>query len=151
MENKPDDALLKQIHDLVPATLDEVIRKNRHLAELGLSTPAEIQRRAGDLAGELEIKDTLDDWRLISMREKTSGQVSILVLGDSQKENTPWLTSAVVWVDSASHRVLTWSKSIYQLGSPGAGEPPRQHLIHLCATFHQWGNGEFLDVPHFFY
>lgn len=143
--------LVQHIDDLIPKTLDDIIRKNRELMELGLSTPDEIRALQAEVQQGLPIKDMIDDWHLISLRSKQSGDVKILLLGQSQKENIAWMTSLIVRIDLTQSVIVTQSGSLYGLGSQGAGEPSRGQLIHVCATLHKWGSGEFLGVPHFFY
>jgi hypothetical protein len=143
--------LIQSIDDLIPKKLDDIIRKNRELMELGLSTPEEMLALKTEIQQGLPIKDIIDDWCLISLRSKRSGEVKLLLLGQSQKKNVAWMTSSIVRIDQAQSIVVTKSGSLYGLGSRGNGEPSRGLLMHVCVTFHKWGSGEFLGVPHFFY
>lgn len=103
------------------------------------------------LSGVDHLKDTINNWRLISLYVKKSDSIQVLLLGDSAANNHPWITSPVGSIDFRKKVVLTASGSIYKLGSPGNGEPPKEHLICICAAFHSWGSGVFLGVPEFFY
>lgn len=152
MTDKPEEAILAQsINDHIPVTLDDIIRKNRELVELCLSTAEEIRALGGEIRPGPPVKGIVDDWRIISLRAKRSGRAQVVLLGHSRTENAPWITSAIVRIDLPRNYVLTKSGSLYELGSQGNGEPPRLQLIHVCATLHQWGSGVFLGVPHFFY
>lgn len=152
MKDKPmDEELVQNIDNLIPKILDDVIRKNRELVELGLSTADDIRVIQSEIQPGLPVKDIVNDWRLISLREKQSGLAQVLLLGRSQNENAAWITSSIVKIDLTRNCVMTKSGSHYGLGSRGFGEPPREQLIHVCATLHQWGSGSFLGVPHFFY
>lgn len=142
--------MVEHIDDLIPKTLDDVIRKNRELVELGLSTPDEIRALQAEVQQGLPIKDMIDSWYLISLRKKQSGDVNVLLLGQSQRENVAWMTSLIVRIDLSQSVIVTQSGSLYGLGSPGTDEPSRGQLIHVCATFHKWGSGERFGMPHFF-
>lgn len=145
------DPVTQDLNDLIPNNLDGIIRENRDLVELALSTDDEIKTLYAIIPAKYAIKDILDDWRLISLRNKKSGQAQLLLLGRSQNENISWLTSPIIQIDLASNCVMTKSLSKYELGFTGKGEPPREQLLHICATFHRWGSGTFLGIPHFFY
>lgn len=152
MQDKPEkDILVKSIDVLIPKTLNDVIRKNRELVELCLSTDEEIRALNGEIRNVELVKGIIDDWRLVSLRAKRSGSGQMVLVGHSRTENAPWLTSAIVRIDPTQNYILTKSGSLYELGSQGNGEPPRLQLIHICATLHRWGSGELLGVPHFFY
>lgn len=152
MKDKPiDNELVQNIDNLIPKILDDIIRKNRELVELGLSTDDEIQALYAEMPPGLPVKDIVNDWRLISLREKKSGLAQVLLLGRSQNENFAWVTSSIVKIDLNRNCVMTKSGSYYGLGSRGDGEPPREQLMHVCATLHKWGSGTFLGVTHFFY
>ncbi|MFH1495086.1 MAG: hypothetical protein ABIG70_09855 [Pseudomonadota bacterium] len=79
--------MLEHIDDLIPNTLDDVIRENRELVELGLSTPDEIRALQAEVQQGLPIKDMINDWHLVSLRSKRSADVKVLLLGQSQKES----------------------------------------------------------------
>lgn len=146
-----DAALIQSLNDFIPKKLDDIIRENRELAALGISTADDIQALSAEMTSAFSVKDTIDDWRLVSLREKQSGNTQVLLLGHSQNENVAWLTSSIVRIDLTRNCVMTKSGSYYGLGSQGDGEPSRGQLIHVCATLHRWGSGAFLGVPHFFY
>lgn len=146
-----DAPLAQHINDLIPKTLDDIIREKRDLVELGLATTDEINALQTNIPQKYLVKDVIDDWRLIALRDKTSGQAQLLLLGYSQTENVSWLTSSVIQIDLDNHCIMTKSLSKYALGTKGEGEPSRGQLMHICATFHQWGSGTLLGMPHFFY
>jgi hypothetical protein len=105
--NPGKDAMLEHIDDLIPKSLDDVIRKNRELVELGLSTPDEIRVLQAEVQQELPVKDMIDDWHLISLRSKRSGDVKVLLLGQSQKESVVWMTSSIVRIDLSQSVIVT--------------------------------------------
>lgn len=146
-----DAPLIQHIDEFIPKKLDDIIRKNRERVELGLSIANDLQALHAPIPSNFSVKDIIDDWRLISLREKSSGNIQVLLLGHSQNNNVAWLTSSIVKIDPVRNCIMTKSISFYGLGSQGEGDPPREQLIHLCATLHRWGSGPFLGVPHFFY
>lgn len=143
--------LIQAITNIIPQSLDDIIRENREHVELLLSTEEEISTLVRPIANPPSLKDTIDDWRMISLVDKGQARTSVLLLGNSQKNHSAWITSPVLEVDFDQMVVLTRSGSLYQLGSRGNGQPTRDQLIHVCATLHTWGLGEFLGAPHFFY
>jgi len=138
--------LAQNVDDIIPKFLDDVIRKNRNLFELGLSIIEDIQAIHIEIQPGMPVKDVIDDWRLISFRDKRTGRNQVLLLGDSQKKGNSWITSSIVLIDLPQNIVVTKSMSVYKLGSQGNGEPPRRHLIHVCAALHKWGLGAALGV-----
>ena len=150
-DSEMQEALGRELKKLVPKGLDDVIRKNREYAELGLATDEEIQAITGEIVYAESEKGIIDDWRMISLREKKSGTVQVILLGRNRAEGAPWATSSLVVFDRENKRVVTKSNSLYKLGKRGIGEPPNIHLVHLCATLHYWGSGAILGVPPFFF
>lgn len=146
-----DTDLTRKINELIPRSIDDIIRKNRDLAELRLSTEADTKILEKALSGPDQIKDTIKNWRLISFCVKQTDLIQVLLLGDSASKNHPWITSPVVSIDFRKQVVLTASGSIYRLGAAGNGEPPKEHLICICAAFHSWGKSALLGIPEFFY
>jgi hypothetical protein len=61
-----------------------------------------------------------------------------------------WVTSEIQRIDLERGLVRT-RNSLYKLGRPGGGEPPTEDLAVLCAVLHEWGVGDFLGTPHFFF
>lgn len=112
----------QHVDDLIPKTLDDIIRKNRELMELGLSTPDEIRALQAEVQQGLPIKDMIDDWHLISLRSKRPEGVKVLLLGQSQKENVAWMTSSIVRIDQTQSVIVTQSGSPYELGSQGTAQ-----------------------------
>lgn len=145
------DELTQKLSDLIPKSLDDIIRKNRELVELRMVTEVETDALRKEIPNPYPVKDVIEDWRLIGLCEKRTNWAQVMLLGASTFNNCAWLTSTIVAIDFAENIVLTKSGSIYRLGQPGKGEPPTGHLIHVCATLHMWGSGTFLGTPEFFY
>lgn len=146
-----DTGLTQTINELIPKSLDDIIRRNRELVELRLATEADIHPLEKEIGNLHPVKDVIEDWRLICLSEKETNWVQMMLLGRSTENNCSWITSTVVAIDFKQKAVLTNSGSVYTLGKPGQGEPPMADLMHVCATLHKWGSGDFLGAPHFFY
>ncbi|WP_173058997.1 hypothetical protein [Sulfurimicrobium lacus] len=143
------DDEIRHISEIFPTSLDSIITKRRDEIELHLTTAAEIEELQTDIFTDHE-KDTIDDWRLITMEGLLINQRRIMLLGDSRILGHAWITSRVRQID-LQRNVLVTSNSIYKLGLKGEGEPNIHHLIAVCAALTRWGSGEALGVTPFFY
>jgi hypothetical protein len=157
MTDAKNDDLATTIDDLIPKSLNDIIRINRDQARLYLTTDDEIM----DLYAEVTPgtpKEVIDDWRLISLYFVPSNLVQVMLLGD-RRCNPPRglpagrgharITSVVRRIDLDRGFVVTNSRSLYQLGKKGHGQPPFEHLAMICQAFHSWGFGMFLGTPYF--
>lgn len=135
----------------LPATLDEIVTRNRDRWQIGLATAAEIAALAGAVrAAPGEKKDILADWRLIAIRDRHTGEAMFILLADAARAGTNWSTSLVMAVDF-KRRLARTRNSVYALGAHGEGEPPLIHRLHLCAMLHAWGVGAVFGAPEIFY
>lgn len=137
----------------MPKRLDDIIRDNRHMARLALSTDDEILDRYGPVTPGPE-KEVIDDWRFVSLHLATSDGLEavtlMFLLGFRRSNGNPRITSDVVKIDLDRGLVVTKNGSLYRLGSQGQGEPPFAHLFMICSAFHSWGFGLPLGVPPLF-
>lgn len=146
-----NNSLTQVISDLIPKSLDDVVRKNRELIEMRLATEGEIQVLEKKIESTHHAKDVIEDWRIVCLCEKKTNWVQLTLLGNSTEHKSSWITSSIVSIDFEQKIVLTNSRSIYKLGKKGHGEPPAEHLMHVCAALHLWGMGTYLGAPEFFY
>lgn len=133
-------------------TLDAIVTRGRERFQIGLATPAEMATLAAiiDVAAGSE-KDVLEDWRLVALRNLQSPcDAAFVLLGHATRQQMNLCTSDVVGL-AVEHAVARTKHSIYRLGTAGSGEPPTQHILHLCATLHMWGFGEEFGVPYVYY
>lgn len=120
------------------------------MANLHLTTDAEIQALTMPVAAQWPVKGEIDDWRLVTFDMLKLGKNQIFLLGNNGRN--AWMTSILTGIDLENRLVTTGSGSIYRLlGETQGGEPPLDHLLHICAVFHIWGKGPVLGVPHVFY
>lgn len=148
MTDAKNDDLVATIEDLIPKSLDDIIRINRDQARLYPTTDDEIM----DLHAEVSPgtpKEVIDDWRFISLYIVPSNLVQVMLLGDKRCNGHARITSVVRRIDLDRGFVVTNSRSLYQLGKKGHGQPPFEHLAMICQAFHSWGFGMFLGTPYF--
>jgi hypothetical protein len=147
------------LEQMIPKSLDDVVRKNRNAFQIGLATPTEIAIRGTVIKPDRDTRDTIEQWNIIAFRtlglRPDTGLEGILssrlsLLGRAAGTRGSWLTSEVVQIDVDGGLVLT-RNSLYRLGSRGEGEPPPDDLICVCAVMHSWGIGELIGAPGFFY
>ena len=144
------EELAQIINAMIPKNLDDIIRLNRHCAQLTLTSDEDIM----DLHHQItpnEPKDVMDDWSFITLTILTSQTTQVMLLGDPRGSATTRLTSIVRQIDLDRQLVITNSGSLYRLGTPHQGEPTLDQLMTICAVFHSWGFGRFLGAPHFFF
>lgn len=142
------DKIVEAVTAAMPKSLDDIIRTRRDRASLRLATADEIAALATPLSSDQPPKAEIDDWRLVTLL--VVGKPLVFLVGNSEQEN--WMTSLVTGIDLQAWLITTKSGSVYKLiGEAGKDEPPMQHLLHICAVFHQWGIGPMYDMPYVFY
>lgn len=143
-----------ELSNLLPKTMDDIIQKNRHLYSLRLSFHEELNTlppMVALIADHRQVKAKISVWRFICWvrPEEIGGPVHFL-LGINKARQRIIMTSDVRSVDFENGLVLT-KNSLYRLGCKGNGDPEVRMLLHICATLHVWGHGEFMGIPHVFY
>jgi len=149
-EAEHSDDIARKLEALIPKSLDDIVRAHRDQARLRLAGGEEIMELYCEIRPG-QVKDRLEDWRFIALQLLEAGEVQVMLLGNKASDGQARITSLVRQVDLDRQLVVTQSGSLYQLGKPGKGEPPFEHLILVCAAFHNWGFGHYLGVPCFFY
>lgn len=144
------DELGKQLAAMIPKNLDDIIRKNRHLANLTLTTEEEISDLYFPIKPGGVLKDIINNWSLITLN--ILEQVpQVMLIGDVSGSTMIRLTSNVQQIDLKQNLLITQSRSLYQLGSRNIGEPDSNQLMTICAIFHAWSFGAFLGAPYFYF
>jgi hypothetical protein len=129
----------------MPASLDDVIRANRDVASLALTTEQELLKLHGTIPAQTP-KGYLTNWAFIAMQLKRRSEAVTWLTGYNPMERSSWMTSRVVAIEGTS--VLTHSGSVYVLKGESS---TKVDLPYVCATFHRWGIGKALGVPEFFF
>jgi hypothetical protein len=148
-----DDELNKKLaeflEEIIPKSLDDVVRKNRDIASLKMTTQDELD----DIYFPIKTsnyKEKLDNWSFVTLRIG-SRLPEVILVGDTQSGFTSKVTSPVQQVDLKNHKVITQNGSVYQLDKRNTEEITQYQLLALCSTFNHWGVGVFLGCPPFFY
>jgi hypothetical protein len=134
--------------EMIPSSLDDIVRKNRDQVQIGLATIEEIAAREGAIEPGPAL-DTIDEWRVVAIRQLGS-QPMLSLLGRVVGTGVRRMTSRIAVLDVARGLCRT-RNSLYPLGFPGEGEPPPEDLICVCAILHRWGVGRLIGAPEFFY
>ena len=149
--------IVASIEAQLPRSLDQIITKNRDFASQYIATQKQVAslRKTIPHPGDLLIKKSIDDWRLVTLDIKHAGEVVTYVrlLGnDDEERGSCTLTSPILGIDLGTGIVVTCSGSFYRLVGPrGEGEPTLNQLLLVCADHHKVGYGEFFGVLHVFY
>jgi hypothetical protein len=144
-----------EIEDLgraLPKSLDEIVRANRKLVSLYLSTDEQISELSGAIGKRHKVKDEIEDWRFITLDIKEHG-MKIMLLGYARQRSETWITSTVEVIDFESMLAQT-ANSVYRLvGKRVIGEPPLNHLLHVCHWFHSTdpGMADFFGILNIYY
>ena len=136
----------QQLQELLPTSLDDIIRKNRERASLRLATDAEKQAIAHRIA-QVGSAIPISRWNLITLEVRGAEPITILV-GWNIVAGTTWNTSPILQLDAASGLLGTRSGTLYKM-SGESGD--KIDLLCICAWLHQTPAGRFLGVPEFFY
>lgn len=146
------ETLSEALNKAVPKNLDEIIRANRDMASFYLSTDAQIVELNRAIAEVDQVKDEIEDWRFITLDVGELG-TKVMLLGDAQRQRESWITSTVCAIDFDTKLVVT-ANSVYRLvGERGNGEPPLNHLLHVCHWLHKTNANaaKHFDVLNVFY
>lgn len=146
------DELARKIQELIPKSLNDIVRANKEHLTIRLATDGEVMALHCGVAPNRPPKMVLDDWRFIVMDMSMDGfrDYELYLLGDTPYGSTR-ITSPVRQIDLDRRLVITNSGTLYGLGKQGLGEPPYNHLAMICAAAHSWGFGRTFGIPHFFY
>lgn len=142
----------EQLEMLIPETLDDIVRRNRHLCTIRLSTSQEVAVLDKNIIvpDGLVPKDEFVDWRVICLDRAAQLGGPIHVLLGYARLRINLMTSPVVAIGNG--HAITESGSLYRLSSErGEGEPSVDQLVLLCAGLNSWGWGPALGVPAFFF
>lgn len=139
------NTLEEQLMQLLPPSLDDIIRANRDKVQLYFSRDDEINAlRCLLLDGH--IKAQVFRWAFITLHFSETQDSLVYLVGFNQTANCSWMTSFITGIGHGM--VTTKSGSIYELIGTSTLDVD---LVYICATLHEWGVGRSLAVPHFFF
>jgi hypothetical protein len=128
----------------LPTTLDQIVRRNRHLFSIGLATAAELAAVTGDVDMVGAPRGRIDHWYVIAMRHQAIGLTTLHLLGHHH-DSRAWLTSNVAVMAPDRARVRT-RNSVYLLGEPATGEPDVTLLLRIAFVLRSWGIDGHYDL-----
>ena len=139
-------------HGELPTTLDDIVRRNRHVLEIGLATASELAAVSGDVDTKGTPRARIESWHLIALRHRMLGRTTVHMLGHVRQ--APWITSYVAVLAHDHSRVRT-KNSLYKLRAEDHGEPGLILIFLVAATLRRWGLDDRYDLgvmpipPHF--
>lgn len=147
------DSIAQQIEAVIPTSLDDIFRKNKHWGSVTIATEDQLHQLHQPVPKRFESRGDIDDWRFIAItfniEEKGFYQQRLHLFGSLAGES--WITSMVQGIDMKSRLVRT-KNSVYGLaGEPGTGELDSMELVYLCGAFNRWGYGEIFGIPPVFF
>jgi hypothetical protein len=146
-----EEQLQKAVTDLVPKSIDDVIRKRRDECQVRMANLSELislPAMESLLNHPKPVRAIIDGWHVVCITLLFK-RMYILV-GINRSRRIAWSTSDIVSFDLANNLVLT-RNSLYELGIKSEEEQMHPSLLlHLCATMLQWGFRDF-GIPEVFY
>lgn len=122
----------------LPTSLESLSWKLRDIVKLRLADVKDIDALATGADAPPDSKDTLGNWYLIALGDKSSGSASVVLVGDSAVDQRPKVTSPLIAIDFEKGVAVTHSKSAYSFGNRGFGEIPPNLLQCLEAAIRTW-------------
>lgn len=149
-----EDSLTQRLQDLIPQSLDDVIRANRHELRLAFATDEELHALERTLPGvtDSQVRDTLEEWNIMMIHVTTGGPSQLLpkLLGSVRETGQYRVTSTVTAVDMQAGLIRT-QNSVYRVVGPRSAGPDEDLLIYVCVWLNELGIGRYFGVPPFFY
>ena len=149
-EQEENAAFAAALDELIPKTLDAVIRLHRDEAELRIASDADLKQWRARVPNDGTAQD-VSSWTLVTFdwhRPGSAPVVDTILVGNHVEEGPGWRTSPVRQFDKRTKCLRTHSGTLYHLKGPGSNEPD---LFRLCAWLHRVGLGAYLGVMHIFY
>ncbi len=138
------------ISELLPKSLDEVIRLRRDLCRLTLASADELKTLTQDIPHQ-PVKQTLYRWQILAFHFTTPGQnvTTYHLVGRVRGSGAYWMTSKVTGLDREHRRIRT-QNAIYGVWGK-SGVEADINLSHVCATLNLWGIGPKFGVAPLFF
>lgn len=141
MDPRKDIAL----DQLMPTSLDDIIRSNRDRMRLYRSTDDELNALRMPLPTSRD-KGVISHWCFITIAQLGEVSPQVCLTGYNAAERSSWMTSQVTGI--SGNAVATRSGSLYLLEGESSTE---LDLPFICATLNGWGIGQHFGVPAFFF
>ena len=144
------DTVEEQLKQLLPKSLDDIVRENRDQLRLALATEEELKRLQTTLP-DASFRHSLTQWDIL-MLHVTEGDRKVSsprLIGKLSESGESWMTSHVVSIDT-EHGLVQTRNSMYRIIGPRAEEKDLD-LLRICGALHEWGLGKHFGVPPIFY
>lgn len=138
--------------DLIPKSLDDVIRRNRDqlkLERVSLNDLVHLNSNLKFTCINGVIQDAFFYKRVISAHPIEHVFLVGFIQNDEGKN--AYHTSPIKYFDKQNNAVLTASGSYYLIESYLIGEPKLDFLLHICSVAHRDNWGAFFGVLEVFY
>lgn len=147
-----EDPKVFRLQDLVPKSLDEIVRANRDKFRLAFATEEEMKSLERDIPSGGSVRHTLEGWNVLMMHATVGGKTQSVpkLLGSLEGTGQCWITSTVKGIDLDTGLVQT-EYSFYRVAGPRLFEPSVHLLLHVCVFLNQRGVGRDLGIAEFFY
>ncbi|TXI45038.1 hypothetical protein [Methylophilus sp.] len=145
--------LIQQAQDLIPESLDEIVRINRDLLKLEYANSEDLSRLATRIQNT-NFKGTLVEAFLYKRLTKLSEVEPICAVGYliTESGKVAFHTSRVVGVDNDQKIIVTASGSHYMISSfADTRQTDSTLLLHICHVAHRDGWGTHFGIPEIYY
>jgi hypothetical protein len=128
----------------IPTTLDAIVRRNRHLVELTVAMPPELDAITGEFDAVGAAKGHIQRWHAIVLRDAVAHSDTLHIVG--------WLSTGSAWITSPVTRfssdraVAKTANSYYRLGPPANGEIDIELLMLVAFSLRRWGLNDRSDL-----
>ncbi|WP_018077073.1 hypothetical protein [Thiobacillus denitrificans] len=144
------DTVEEQLKQLLPESLDDIVRENRDKLRLALATEAELKNLQTSLSGA-SVRHSLTQWDILMLHVTEGGRKvsSPRLIGKLSETGESWMTSHVLSIDT-EHGLVQTRNSVYRIVGPRAEEKDLD-LLRVCGSLNEWGLGQRFGVPPIFY
>lgn len=144
------DTVEEQLKQLLPSSLDDIVRENRDKLRLALATEEEL-KNLHTILSQTSFRHSLTRWNIL-MLHVTEGHRTVSsprLIGKLSESGESWMSSHVLSID-AEHGLVQTRNSVYRIIGPRAEEKDLD-LLRICGSLHEWGLGQRFGVPPIFY
>ncbi|MDO9469014.1 MAG: hypothetical protein Q7J36_17065 [Thiobacillus sp.] len=147
-----EDPKVFHLLDLVPRSLDEIVRTNRDKFRLAFATDEEMKSLERSIQAAGMVRHTLEAWNVLMMHATAGGKTRSVpkLLGSVEGTGQCWITSTIKGIDLDTGLVQT-ENSLYRVAGTQSFEPSAHLLIHVCVFLNEYGAGGYLGIPDFYY
>lgn len=147
-----EDPKVFHLQDVIPRSLDDIVRANRDKFRLAFATDEELESLERDIAAAGTIRHTLEGWNILMLHATAGGKVRSVpkLLGSVEGTGQSWITSTIKAIDLGTGLVQT-ENSLYRIVGARSSEPSVHLLLHVCVYLNQCGAGRYLGIAEFYY